>query len=228
MSCTFIPNVSNQYRQHPCETDWTGAVTFSLSCCFYRELATGLVHSHSFTELLLLSRTAYWTGAFTQFRWGVAFIANCLLDWCIHTVSLSCCFYRKLPTGQVHSHSFAELLFLSQTTYWTGAFTRFRSGVSYIANYQLEWCVHTVSLNSFSCPKLQSGRLCNIWKFFYLLASHVRSSVTKVIPYVSVSQTVVRGPQVVLGFGPCGPLRLNISPKKIEKIKLTWIAYHTL
>jgi hypothetical protein len=37
----------------------------------------------------------------------------------------------------------------------------------------------------------------------------------------SVSQTVVRGPQVVLGFCPCGPLRLNISPKETEKIKLT-------
>jgi hypothetical protein len=41
------------------------------------------------------------------------------------------------------------------------------------------------------------------------------------IPYISVSQTVVRGPQVVLGFCICGPLRLNISPKKTEKIKLT-------
>jgi hypothetical protein len=48
------------------------------------------------------------------------------------------------------------------------------------------------------------------------------------IHYVNVSQTVVRGPQVVLGFCPCGRLRLNISPKKTEKIKLTWIAYHTL
>jgi hypothetical protein len=46
--------------------------------------------------------------------------------------------------------------------------------------------------------------------------------------YGSVSQTVVRGPQVVLRFCPCGPLRLNISPKKTEKIKLTSIAYHTL
>jgi hypothetical protein len=34
--------------------------------------------------------------------------------------------------------------------------------------------------------------------------------------YGSVSQTVVRG-QVVFGFCPCGPLRLNISPKKTEK-----------
>jgi hypothetical protein len=34
-------------------------------------------------------------------------------------------------------------------------------------------------------------------------------------------QTVVREPQVVLGFCPCGPLRMNISPKKTEKIKLT-------
>jgi hypothetical protein len=33
---------------------------------------------------------------------------------------------------------------------------------------------------------------------------------------------------VVLGFCSCGPLRLNISPKKTEKVKLTWIAYHTL
>jgi hypothetical protein len=39
--------------------------------------------------------------------------------------------------------------------------------------------------------------------------------------YINVSQTVVRGPQVVLGFCPCGPLRLNISQKKTEKIKLT-------
>jgi hypothetical protein len=31
-----------------------------------------------------------------------------------------------------------------------------------------------------------------------------------------------RFPQVVLVFCPCGPLRLNISPKKTEKIKLTW------
>ena len=46
--------------------------------------------------------------------------------------------------------------------------------------------------------------------------------------YASVSQTVVRGPQVVLGFCPCGHFRLNISPKKTEKIKLTLIAYHTL
>ena len=39
--------------------------------------------------------------------------------------------------------------------------------------------------------------------------------------YHSVSQTVVRGPQVVLGLCPCGPFRLNISPKKTEKIKIT-------
>jgi len=32
---------------------------------------------------------------------------------------------------------------------------------------------------------------------------------------------VVRRPKVVLGFCPCGPFRLNISPKKTEKIKLT-------
>ena len=36
----------------------------------------------------------------------------------------------------------------------------------------------------------------------------------------SVSQTVVRGPQVVLGFYPCGPFRLNISTKKTEKNKI--------
>ena len=39
--------------------------------------------------------------------------------------------------------------------------------------------------------------------------------------YGSVSQTLVCGPQVVLGFCPCGPFRLNISQKKTEKIKLT-------
>ena len=38
--------------------------------------------------------------------------------------------------------------------------------------------------------------------------------------YASVSQTVVRGLQVVLGFCPCGPFRLNISPKKTEKNKI--------
>ena len=43
----------------------------------------------------------------------------------------------------------------------------------------------------------------------------------KEVTYSSVSQAVVRGPQVVLGFCPCGPFRLNISPKKTEKIKLT-------
>ena len=43
----------------------------------------------------------------------------------------------------------------------------------------------------------------------------------KIILYSTVSQTVVRGPQVVLGFCPCGPFRLNISPKKTEKTKLT-------
>ena len=37
---------------------------------------------------------------------------------------------------------------------------------------------------------------------------------------VSVSQTVVRGPQVVLGFCPCCPFRLNICPKKTEKNKI--------
>jgi hypothetical protein len=38
--------------------------------------------------------------------------------------------------------------------------------------------------------------------------------------YTSVSQTVVRGPQVALVFCPCGPLRLNISPKKDRKNKI--------
>jgi len=40
------------------------------------------------------------------------------------------------------------------------------------------------------------------------------------VDYINVSQTVVRGPQVVLGFCPCGPFRLNISPKKTEKNKI--------
>jgi hypothetical protein len=38
--------------------------------------------------------------------------------------------------------------------------------------------------------------------------------------YVSVSQTVVRGPQVLLGFRSCGPLRLNSSQKKDRKNKI--------
>ena len=46
-------------------------------------------------------------------------------------------------------------------------------------------------------------------------------TVRKKLDYSSVSQTVVREPQVVLGFCPCGPFRLNIRPKKTEKTKLT-------
>jgi len=38
--------------------------------------------------------------------------------------------------------------------------------------------------------------------------------------YSSVSQAVVYGPQVVLGFCACGPFRLNISPKKGRKNKI--------
>jgi hypothetical protein len=44
--------------------------------------------------------------------------------------------------------------------------------------------------------------------------------ITAATLYTSISQTVVRGPQVVLGFCPCGPLRLNISPKKNRKNKI--------
>ena len=40
------------------------------------------------------------------------------------------------------------------------------------------------------------------------------------IGYGSDFQTVVRGPQVVLGFCSCGPFRLNISPKKDRKNKI--------
>jgi hypothetical protein len=41
-----------------------------------------------------------------------------------------------------------------------------------------------------------------------------------VILYINVSQTVVRGPQVILGFCPCGPLRLNVNPKKTENTNI--------
>jgi hypothetical protein len=43
------------------------------------------------------------------------------------------------------------------------------------------------------------------------------------IVYGSVSQTMVRGPQVVLEVFPCGP-----SKKTEEEIKFKWIAYHTI
>jgi len=59
MSCTFISKVSNQYGQHPCET-W--------------------VRWHSFVQLLLLSRTTDWTGAFARFRWTIFHPANYRLD----------------------------------------------------------------------------------------------------------------------------------------------------
>ena len=46
--------------------------------------------------------------------------------------------------------------------------------------------------------------------------------------YISVYQTVVRGPQVVLGFCPCGPFRLNTSQKKDrKKINLNCVS-HTI
>jgi hypothetical protein len=61
----------------------------------------------------------------------------------------------------------------------------------------------------------QSGQILFLFNKRQLFLAHARG------PYTNVSQTVVRGPQVVLGFCPCGPLRLNISPKKTEKIKLT-------
>ena len=40
------------------------------------------------------------------------------------------------------------------------------------------------------------------------------------LPYDSDSQTVVRGPQVVLGFCPYGPFGLNISTKEDRKNKI--------
>ena len=43
---------------------------------------------------------------------------------------------------------------------------------------------------------------------------------TYLTDYISVSQTVVRGPQVVLVFCLCGPFRLNISQKKDRKNKI--------
>ena len=51
--------------------------------------------------------------------------------------------------------------------------------------------------------------LCR-WDFSEQIEKLVR-----LLLYTSVSQTVV------LGFCPCGPFTLNISPKKTEKIKLT-------
>ena len=62
----------------------------------------------------------------------------------------------------------------------------------------------------------QRAEVSNPGELYRLEVSRIYSSL-----YTSVSQTVVRGPQVVLGFCPCGPFRLNISPKKTEKIKLT-------
>jgi len=68
---------------------------------------------------------------------------------------------------------------------WTGAMTLFRSAVAFIANYQLDWCVHTVSLNYFSCRKLQTGRFRTIWNSFHLHASRVSHPVTKLISFVN-------------------------------------------
>jgi hypothetical protein len=68
---------------------------------------------------------------------------------------------------------------------WTGAMTRFRSAVAFIANYRLDWCVHTVSLNYFSCRKLHTGRFHNAWNPFHLHASRARNSVTKLISFVN-------------------------------------------
>jgi hypothetical protein len=62
-----------------------------------------------------------------------------------------------------------------------------------------------------------------LYMVLHSLAGQIKLHCATLFRYTSVSQTVV------LGFCPCGPLRLSISPKKkTEKIKLTWIAYHTL
>jgi hypothetical protein len=105
-----------------------------------------------------------------------------------------------------------------------------------------------VSLYSVAKERLEcnTGKVCNCliqsllyrrsWKSLtttFISAQRISERNVQLSPrhslfYHSVSQIVARGPQVVLGFCPCGSLRLNISPKKREKIKLTWIAYHTL
>jgi hypothetical protein len=54
-------------------------------------------------------------------------------------------------------------------------------------------------------------------EFFICLVGLSNSLKVVRIVWTSVSQTVVRGPQVVLRFCLRGPLGLNISPKKTEK-----------
>jgi hypothetical protein len=85
--------------------------------------------------------------------------------------------------------------------------------------------LHNISVTTSQRQPNDNTNICDVDAEFGLQVPVGNSGLlecdTVAMGYVSVSQTVVRGPQVVFGFCPCGPLRLNISPKKTEKIKLT-------
>ena len=85
-----------------------------------------------------------------------------------------------------------------------------------LASCQQTCMTYTIAVYSEKLLMMDRGTVRNR-NVLILLASCQQTCMT----YTSVFQTVVRGPQVVLGFCPCGPLRLNISPKKDRKIKLT-------
>ena len=77
-------------------------------------------------------------------------------------------------------------------------------------------------LSFFRCNSTQNHAYC-------LISRSTDCEVVQKSVNDSVSQTVVRGPQVVLGFCPCGPFRLNISPKKdrTNKINVNCVS-HTI
>ena len=60
--------------------------------------------------------------------------------------------------------------------------------------------------------------ITNLNVILYLSTCH--AVYISVLILYNVSQTVVRGPHVVLGFCLCGPFLLNISPKKDRKNKI--------
>jgi hypothetical protein len=113
----------------------------------------------------------------------------------------------------------------------TCAIYRYRNNVKWVE--YVEQQVDHICLSPLSSEEFSFGYRCfRLYRKFSQSLTHSswNSLCNKESYFIwpSVSQTVVRWPQVVFGFCPCGPLRLNISPKKTEKIKLTWIAYHTL
>jgi len=76
---------------------------------------------------------------------------------------------------------------------------------------------YTVKAKMIAWLRRQQGVTCGANTTELQLHKLIKLQMPEEKPYGSFSQTVVRGPQVVLGFCPCGPFRLKISPKRQKK-----------